>query len=157
VRAALITIGTVSVLGVCWLLWARRQRQLYLRDTRTDEEVEERFLTDPAAVGIDFPGAIARRVSRVLRRRYASDRLAVEVPGTLRATMAACGGLSPRYSVVKQTPEYVLLVDRRHPSDHHAAYCEALATALMRHGVAMQVYYFEGSPQPGCWRLRGHG
>jgi WD40 repeat protein len=153
-RRTLAGIGSLSALGLCWLAFARWRRQFYLRHARTDREIEERFLADPDPVPFDMPASLARRVASTLRRRYASDRVALDVPATLRATMTALGGLSPRYAVVSQTPEYVALIDRRHPSDHLAAHCTALVAALARNGVAVQVYYFEGSPQSGCWRLR---
>lgn len=153
-RTGLVTIGALSALGVCWLAYARWRRKLYLRGARTDKEIEERLLTDPDPVPVDMPAPLARRVASTLRRRYASERLTLDIHATLRATMAACGGLSPRYAVVPQTPEHLALIDRRHPSDHHAAYSTALITALARNGVTVQVYYFEGSPQTGCWRMR---
>jgi WD40 repeat protein len=153
-RAALLALGSASILSLCWLAWANWRRQLYLQGTRTDQEVEERLLADPNPVNLEPPPSITRRAARGLRQRFAGERVVLDVPATLRATMQAHGGLTPRYSVVKQTPEYLVLIDRRHPADHHAAYSETFVAALARSGVAIQVYSFEGSPQSGCWRPR---
>lgn len=153
-RATLFALGGASILSLCWLAWASRRRQLYLQGTRTDQEIEERLLADPNPVNIEPPQSITRRAARGLRQRFAGERVVLDVPATLRATMQAHGGLTPRYSVVKQTPEYFVLIDRRHPADHHAAYSEMFVAALARSGVAIQVYSFEGSPQSGCWRTR---
>lgn len=153
-RAALLALGSASILTLCWLAWANWRRQLYLQGTRTDQEVEERLLADPNPVSLEPPASITRRAARGLRQRFAGERVMLDVPATLRATMRAHGGLTPCYSVVKQTPEYLVLIDRRHPADHHAAYSETFVAALKRSGVALNVYSFEGSPQSGCWRVR---
>ena len=151
-RVALPVLGMLCFVALASLVWTRRRRQLYLQGVRTDQEVEERFLTETESVNVDPPPLLSRRAARVMRQRYAGEQLALDVKATLKATMAACGGLSPRYSVVKQTPEYLVLIDRRHPADHFAAYSETFVNTLVRNGVAVQIFYFEGSPQTGCWR-----
>lgn len=154
VRYATLAVGAVSSLGLIWLVWARWRRQLYLQAIRTDEAVRERFLKDPHPVVLEPSAGIVRGASRQLRQRYVGEREVIDLPLTIRATMAAGGAFTPRYRALPHTPEYLILIDQRHPADHHTAYSQTLVNALKEAGVAVQVYYFEGSPETGCWQVR---
>jgi predicted acylesterase/phospholipase RssA len=153
-RISLLAFGGISLIGLAWLTWRQWRRELYLQETKTDQEVEERFLNDPDPVEIEFSPTTIRRASRIMRQRYEGEREILDVPATLRATMLAGSAMSVRYSALSQTPEYLVLIDQRHPADHHTVYCEALIAALVRNGVVVQIQYFEGSPQSGCWGVR---
>ncbi len=153
-RIALLTLASLALLGMAWLAWSRWRRQRYLQTVRTDAKVSERLLTDPNPVRLEAPSALMRRASRVLRQRYAGEHVTLDIPATLRATIATGGALSPCYKSLHQTPEYLVLIDQRHPTDHHTLYSRALVSALTQCGVNTQLYYFEGSPETGCWRLR---
>ncbi|MBX3617329.1 formylglycine-generating enzyme family protein [Nitrosomonas sp.] len=153
-RPTLLTVGGASLLMLLWLLWAHWRRQLYLQNTRTDREIEQFFLTDPNPVPLEPAPTIIRSAARLMRQPYAGQRTALDSLTTIRATLQAGGVLSLRYRLLKQTPEYLVLIDQRHPADHHAAYSDALIAALMQNGVAADVLYFEGAPQTGCWRMR---
>ncbi|MBK8276619.1 MAG: hypothetical protein IPK92_12505 [Nitrospira sp.] len=144
----------VSLLGLAWLAWSSFRRQLYLQGIRTDQEIEERFLTDPHPVSIEPSPLVVRRASRILRQRYAGQRETLDVRATLYATIKIGGALAPRFRAIGQTPEYVALIDQRHRADHLTTYSEALVATLERHGVTVQRYYFDRSPQAGCWRQR---
>ena len=153
-RITLLGLGGLSLLALAWLAWARWRRQLYLQATSTDEEVTERFLKDPHPIAIEPAPALIRVASRQLRQRYTGERQVIDIRGTLRASMSAAGALVLRYRAMVHTPEYLILIDQRHPGDHHTEYCNSLVNALKDAGVAAHVHYFEGSPQTGCWDVR---
>lgn len=150
----LLSFGIVAGIAVGWVIWARWHRQLYLQAVRTDEEVTERFLHDPHPIVIEPAAGIIRGAARQLRQRYAGEHQAIDIPSTICATMVAGGAFTPRYRALPQTPEYLVLIDQRHPSDHHATYSQSLIDALKDAGVSVQTSYFEGSPQTGCWQIR---
>lgn len=154
VRISLLIMGGASLLICAGLIWGRWRRQRYLQSIRTDQEIEEYFLFDPHPVQIEPSPALIRQASRIMRQRHAGERTALDVLATLRATVRVGGMLSPRYRLLTQTPEYLALIDQRHPDDHHAANSKALVDALLQKGVAVQIMVFEGSPETGCWRLR---
>lgn len=153
-RQAAWTLAGLSALLLAWTAAARLGRRLYLQGVRSDAQVEEHVLHDPHAGRIEPQTVPVRVASRGLRQRIAGEREVLDLDATLAATIQAAGAFSPRWRLLQHTPEYLALIDRRHPADHLAAYAEALVQALVEHGVTVQVYHFEGSPDHGCWRLR---
>lgn len=155
VRWVLGGAGALAALLLgAWLLHRMRLAP-YLQALRTDEELEEHVLYDPHPVRLAVPEARVRPVSRILRQRVAGSRLELDLPATLDATVRAGGALAARYRLVRQTPEYLVLVDRRSADDHQAEFHETLVRTLHEHGVAIDLFHFEGSPAHGCWRARG--
>ncbi|HEX6911487.1 MAG TPA: hypothetical protein VF142_13880, partial [Longimicrobium sp.] len=139
-----------------WLV-RRRYRVAYLQSVRTDEALEQHVLRDPDPVALPIPDAAVRPASRMLRQRIAGSREVLDLRATLHATIRAGGALTARYRPLHQTPEYVVLVDRVSARDHQAAFHELLVGALARFGVAVDLFYYEGSPESGCWRPRRTG
>jgi formylglycine-generating enzyme required for sulfatase activity len=156
-RAGLAGTGLLAAVGL--LVWAIgwRRRRLYLQDLPGAEEVEEYVLTDAAPVALDPPPALVRPASRGLRQRIAGDTEVFDPAATLLATIRQGGALAPRYRAVRRTPEYLALIDRRGGADHLALYQEVLVRTLAEHGVALQVFHFEGSPAHDCRRAGGSG
>lgn len=153
-RAAAWLVAGLSALLLAWAAWARLRRALYLQATRSDAEVEEHVLGDPHGGRVEPEATPIRVAARGLRQRVAGEREVLDLNATLAATIDAGGAFSPRYRLLRHTPEYLALIDRRHPGDHLAAYAEAVLDALAAHGVTLHVYHFEGSPDHGCWRSR---
>lgn len=154
IQIIVLGVGILALFAIGWRIWARWSRQLYLQAIRTDEEITERFLYDPCPMVLQPAAAIVRGASRQLRQRYAGERHTIDIPSTIYATMAAGGAFTPRYHALPQTPEYLVLIDQRHPSDHHTMYSQSFIDALKDAGVSVQVFYFEGSPQTRCWQIR---
>ncbi|HEX9938823.1 MAG TPA: hypothetical protein VGB15_16910, partial [Longimicrobium sp.] len=148
-------LGTVLTLALLAWLVRRRRQVAYLQGVRTDEELEEHVLRDRDPIALAVPDAVVRPASRMLRQRIAGSREVLDLRATLHATMRAGGAMSARFRPLHQTPEYLVLVDRVSARDHQAAFHELLVGALGRYGVAVDLFYYEGSPARGCWRLRG--
>jgi hypothetical protein len=157
-RDAARLVAGLSALLLAWAAWARMRRALYLHGTRTDAEVEEHVLGNPDGTPhgdrLEPEAGPIRVASRGLRQRVAGEREVLDLNATLAATIDAGGAFSPRYRLLRHTPEYLALIDQRHPGDHLAAYAEAVLDALAAHGVTLHVYHFEGTPDLGCWRSR---
>ncbi len=153
-RVGLLLLGGACAAAALASGVAQRRRRMALSGVRTDEELESHLLHDPAPVDIAPHPVLARAIGRALRQRVAGDAHALDLPATLRATVAAQGAFTPRWRALHRTPEYLVLVDQRHPADHHATAALALVDALARAGVALQVYAFDTTPAAGCW-LRG--
>lgn len=147
-------VAGLSGLILAWAGLARLRRQRYLHAVRSDAQVEEHLLRDPHGVALAVPAGPVRVAARGLRQRVAGEREVLDLKASLAATVRAAGAFSPRWRLVQHTPEYLVLIDRRHPDDHLAAYADALVGALTEQGVTVQPYYFEGTPDHACWRLR---
>lgn len=150
-RAGLVTASGAAALLLLALAWRQQRRRMALQGTRSDAAVQHHLLYDPAPVSMAPHPVLVRAVGRSLRQRTAGDAQVLDLPGTLAATVAAHGALSPRWRAMQRMPEYLVLIDRRHAADHQAAYAEALVDALFRAGVALHVYHFDASPAAGCW------
>lgn len=148
------TVAGLCALLLAWAAAARLRRDMVLHGTRTDAAVEERVLYDPEAQGIALPETPLRFASRLLRQRVAGETSELDLEASLAATVRAAGAFTPCWRPLRHTPEYLVLLDRRHPGDHLAAYGDALVRALREHGVTVQSYRFEGTPDTGCWRVR---
>jgi GH24 family phage-related lysozyme (muramidase) len=156
-RGAVVTLGALCAIALGAAAWARRQRRVAMAGVRTDEELDDHPLRDAAPVDIAPHPTLARAVGRALRQYVAGNAHALDLPATLRATIAAQGAFTPRWRQIRSTPEYVALVDTRHPDDHHAAAVHTLLEALVRAGVAIQVWAYDTTPAAGCWLHRGYG
>jgi len=156
-RGAVVSLGVLCAIALGAAAWARRQRRVAMAGVRTDEELDDHPLHDATPVDIAPHPTLARAVGRALRQYVAGNAHALDLPGTLRATVAAQGAFTPRWRQIRSTPEYVALVDTRHPDDHHAAAVHTLLEALVRAGVAIQVWAYDTTPAAGCWLHRGYG
>ena len=133
--------------GVAW--WRRR---VYVRHARTDAEVEERVLRGTSGDGAGIPGDILRRVAVELRQRLSGTRSVIDVPGTVSGTAHRGGLLSVRWRTLRTTPEYVALIEQRTKDDLFAWLALRWVEALRGHGVAVEAFLHDGSPQRGVWR-----
>ena len=153
-RTGLIGLAVLATLALAWAAWQRRRRQAVLAQTRTPDAVDEHLLQAGERIPLRPHPALARSVVRALRQRVAGEVQVLDTAATLRATVRAAGALSPRWRSQNRTPEYLVLVDRRHPRDHTTRHQLDLLAALADVGLGTHVWLFEGSPEHGCWPLR---
>ncbi len=156
-RNGLVGLAALVALALIWAAWQRLRREAVLAQARTPEAVDEHVLQAGKRVPLSPHPALSRSVVRALRQRVAGDTQVLDTAATLRATVRAAGALSPRYRSQSRTPEYLVLVDRRHPRDHATRHQLDVVAALADAGLNAQVWHFEGSPEHGCWPARAHG
>jgi WD40 repeat protein len=149
--AALLAGGVIAV------LLRRSISSIYLQNVRTADEVEKRMLYDRAGLPNVVADARIRAISRLLRQRIAGTRQILDPLETLRATMRAGGALMARYRRLRQTTEYLVLVDRRSRNDHQASLQEFLFQSLRKSGVHVDLFTFDRSPANGCRRAEVAG
>ncbi|MBL8343651.1 MAG: hypothetical protein JNL30_19435 [Rubrivivax sp.] len=150
-RAVVLGTAAASLALLAAAAWRARRRSMVLRQTRSDEEVRHHLLRDPTPVSVAPHAVLARNVARALRQRGAGEAQALDIKATIDATVAARGALNPRWRALQRMPEYLALVDERHPADHLSALAQAWLAALDRAGVVCQVFFFDGTPAAGCW------
>jgi hypothetical protein len=147
---ALAMLTLVVMVGLLWL------RRLALQPLRTDARLEQRTLFGPRARLLQKVPPLLRLVSRELRRPRRTDRLELDLPQTIAATVRGGGAFAPRYRARSGTPEYVVLIDQRGPHDQLAQAAEDIAAALDRQGVTLHAWRFNGDPS-SCQPLRLDG
>jgi len=156
-RVAALVLGAGALLVLLWSLRQRRRGQVALQSLRTDEDLVHHRLHEADPVDAAPHPVLARAVARVLRQRVAGDTRTLDTAATLRATVAAAGAYTPRWRELQRTPEYLVLLDTRHPADHYAAAARTLVDALARAGVALQVWAYDTTPAAGCWAVGAVG
>lgn len=153
-RAGLAVLGTLAALTVAAAAWKRLRRDAVLAHARTPEAVDEHVLHGGERPTLGPSPALARGTARALRQRIAGSSQVLDMVATLRATVRAAGALSPVWLPRSRTPEYLALVDRRHPRDHAAPLALDVLHALAASGVVADIWHFEGSPEHGLWPAR---
>jgi WD40 repeat protein len=156
-RAQSVTVGAWAGCMAILVLIAflrGRSRRAALTTVRTDREISERVLTTRATPLTEPPAPRVRAAARAMRQRVAGRRLVFDLASSTRATMRSGGMFTARYRAAATTPEYLVLVDRRGPNDHFAAFADELLRSLRERDVALHTYFFEGSPEHGCWQPR---
>ena len=154
-RSALVAVELLIVALLGAFVIRQLRLDMYLQRVTTDQELERHVLrAEPADPTSILGDARLRPVSRVLRQRMTGARRAFDPRETLRATVRAGGALVARYRHVRQTPEYLVLIDRLSTHDHQAQLHELLFTRLKQRGVGIDLFNFEASPAAGCSRLQ---
>lgn len=162
-RAGLAALGGLALMVIGWRLWRHlRLRKPYLEaQEQRDDEVEQRLLRDcaePGRMPIGPAVSVLAPVSRALRQRTEGDRHTLHVQATVAASIRHGGRvLQPVWRTVRQTPEYLALVERAGAGDHQARYHEAVVEALRSRGVTIELFFYRQSPEHGCWRLAAAG
>ena len=91
-----------------------------------------------------------RKAARMMRRRQVGEYHRLDVPATVKATIAALGFPDFRYRPDSKVPEYLVLIDRASPRDHLARLFDELAGALDREGLFLTRLFYEGDPRVCC-------
>jgi hypothetical protein len=83
-----------------------------------------------------------------LRRRESDELWRLDVPRTVRATIAKGGMPQFRYAQQTRPAEYLLLIDRQNSRDHQARFFDLLYRAFRSQEVLVERYWYdEGDPR----------
>lgn len=83
-----------------------------------------------------------------LRRRESGELWRLDVPRTVRATIAKGGMPQFRYAQQTRPAEYLLLIDRQNSRDHQARFFDLLYRAFRSQEVLVERYWYdEGDPR----------
>jgi hypothetical protein len=133
-----------------WLLW---QILAALIRTWWLERVSSGVPPDLRTVRIEdptlelFASSQEQRSLVELRRPRPLDLHDLNLPDTVRKTACNAGIFTPTYQRLRLSPEYLLLIDRLGGRDEQARVGEGLLASLLRNGVYVQPYFFQGDPR----------
>lgn len=154
-RWILVGVGTLAALLGTWRLWRqwRRSRLFAQAAELLEDSVVQHTLHDPQSQPVRPRHTVLRPVATAMRQQMHGGRQRLDVRASIQATLRSGGNWTPRFAATKVTPEYLALIERAGPRDLQARFHEAMVAALEAQGVTLQVFYYRGSPQQGCWRL----
>jgi hypothetical protein len=143
------TLVLMLPLGLLALLIAssRKLVSAYARQTQVVARNEFRALLSQGEQEFEAVNGHFFRDIQPMRRQIELPSDEIDVDSTIEATVRAGGYVSPVYTQRRASPEYVVLIDRRHDGDHLARYSRTLAETLERAGVHRVVYYFDRDPR----------
>ena len=94
-----------------------------------------------------FPVDVIRRIARDLRRRKPGELLELAIAPTVESTARQGGYFTPVLSRRFETPEYLVLAERKNRRDHLALYYDELNRLLDAEDVSVERFYFRGDPR----------
>lgn len=139
-------VGALGVLLAGLLVAAALLRRVALQPLRTDRRLDQRTLFGEHAELVPRGAPVLRLVSRELRRPRSTDRLDLDIPKTIAATVREGGAFAARHRARRSTPEYLVLIERRGAHDQLARLAEEIAGVLVRQGVAIDLHRYAGDP-----------
>jgi len=92
-----------------------------------------------------------------LRGRAPDDRLLLDLPATVQATIRRAGRVSFRYRRRTLPPAYLLLIDRHGADDHRARLFDALYQAMLAAEVPVSRFFYHGDPRLCFNEAHPHG
>jgi hypothetical protein len=134
----------------------RRERQQVLARLETRERLREQ----QAWAGRRRPPSGAargpwREAARLLRRPRADAGRVLDLPASVRASVAAAGLFRPVWRERRRMPAYLVLIERRRAGEPFATLAHELVRGLAEQGVALQVYEYDADPRwLRPWRRR---
>lgn len=131
-----------------YLLWLRLQPPTYLVRSLSEETPNLKYLglTHAAREALASSGSLYR-IAQHMRGRIETQIQDLDAIRTIEATLLN-GGL-PRYVYRKRLvfPEYLVLIDKRNPGDHHSCFVDEILKYLEASNVAITRYYFSRDPR----------
>jgi hypothetical protein len=146
---------------VCTLLASlgyvlRRERQQVLARLETRERLREQQVWAgrrrlPSGAG----RGPWREAARLLRRPRGEEGRVLDLPASVRASVAAAGLFRPVWRQRQRMPAYLVLIERSRAGEPFATLAYELVQGLVDQGVALQVYEYEADPRwLRPWRRR---
>jgi formylglycine-generating enzyme required for sulfatase activity len=124
--------------------WRARRRQKLI--AQRDKSAKPPYIWNiriknlpPPDPGEAFGGTI-----NALRRRTDDESRLIDLPETIRATIRKGGMAIFRYRQQTRPPEYLMLVDRQHATDHRARLYDDLYHILRQNEVLVDRFFFDG-------------
>ena len=130
-----------------WLMLRWRRRRSLLQKLQAAGSPNLRRLTVRGASEQLFQSHAFRRAIQDLRRHRRVETRELDVPSTVRATIARGGIFQPLYGARKALPEYLLLIDRASLADEQARFADELSQRLEAGGVFVDRFYFQNDPR----------
>ncbi|MFP4309678.1 MAG: SUMF1/EgtB/PvdO family nonheme iron enzyme, partial [Desulfococcaceae bacterium] len=136
--------------GLLFLWWRDRRSKLAL--ARSGDRPPYRW---PLRVEPGRPAHLRSRpfydAANRLRARVTGAAKALDIPGTLHASVQKAGFPDLRYRYRTRPPEYLILIERGEDGDHVAAAADTLSRALADEGIFVERFAFYDDPRI-CFR-----
>jgi hypothetical protein len=138
----------IIMLLLAWLAVRARRDHRLRKVLASDESVRDYY---PSVGPMPLVDLEFRRAAQVMRRRFHEPGTEVDVLATIEATARRAGAFSPVFAPRSRTPEYLVLIDQATTRDIQATLFENVARRLLTHGVAADLFFFDGDPRV-CWQ-----
>lgn len=136
----------LSGLGVWALLqWREKRRRLIALGTTTERFQPPYLWKLPVDVPADIQaGDKASLLLNLLRRRVRGEASSLDIPASIRATIAQTGRAQFRYKPSTTPPDYLLLIDRQSPNDHRALLFDWLCRRFRAQEAPLARFFYHG-------------
>ncbi|MCV6638838.1 hypothetical protein [Candidatus Albibeggiatoa sp. nov. NOAA] len=136
----------VGLLPLLWWLWRRNQQAFLRRQLPTSPPDIKQLFVQHIKADL-FSTVKLARSSQQLRKHIDVPSTRLDMDASLQATLNNSGFFVPIYTTRKQSPEYLILVDRATFKDHHSLLVDELLDHLHEEGVYFKRFYFDTDPR----------
>ncbi|WP_353570539.1 hypothetical protein [Candidatus Albibeggiatoa sp. nov. BB20] len=139
-------VAGILLLPLIGLLWRWNQQAFLKRQLPTSPPDIKQLFVKQIKADL-FPVVKLARSSQQLRKHIDVPSQRLDVDASLKATLNNAGFFVPIYATRKQSPEYLILVDRLTFKDHHSFLVDELLDNLRDEGVYFERFYFDTDPR----------
>ena len=134
----------------------RKDKQLALDSQRLRKPMLHWRIEVPQTKLSLFSSQNFYKATRLLKSREQSESRYLNVPKTIRASLANMGFPKLQYDFRTKPPEYLVLIDKASYRDHQATYFDSLYKALEEQEIYAERYYYRKQPTT-CWNGNDQG
>ncbi len=128
------------------MLWRWNQQAFLKRQLPISPPDLKQLFIKPIDTDL-FPAIQLARSSQQLRKHIDVPSKELDIKASLNATLDNAGFFVPVYATRKQSPEYLILVDRVTFKDHHSYLVDELLKRLHDEGLYFEQFYFDADPR----------
>lgn len=135
-----------GLLALILLYLAKRRRKL-IAEVETSDKAPHTWSIElerkkELALGKDFGSMLTS-----FRQRTADDFVRLNIPKTIKATVANAGMINFQYQAQTRPSEYLMLIDRQTADDHRAQLYEHLFQQFKANEVYIERFFYDGDPR----------
>jgi hypothetical protein len=146
----LMTAAAFAIPLLLFLIWfligyLRRKALFRKRSTAYTPEIKSAFVKGISS--LLFRGPFFRKLMQEYRRRAIDGEPYLDTAKSIDYAVNRCGLFVPVYTHRHTLPEYLIFIDRKDLNDQYAKYIDELVGAMRWHDIAIEIFYFDGSPR----------
>ena len=145
IKAALLIL--LGLLAWAIARWDQYRRAKAIAELQRPDRAPYLWNPETGTDASAYLSADAQALLTRLRGRSLDERLRLDLPATVLASIRAAGRIQLRYRRQTLPPDFLLLIDRHDAQDHRARLFDALYQVFLRAEAPITRYFYDGDPR----------